>query len=57
MTAQELEFIYAADELYGAFCRSAIGSRQKAALEEFARAFNAWGDHPGKITESERHRP
>jgi poly-gamma-glutamate capsule biosynthesis protein CapA/YwtB (metallophosphatase superfamily) len=54
MKLSEFEFIHAADELYSAFCRSAVGSRQTKALQEFARASNAWEDHPGKVAERER---
>lgn len=48
MKIEELEFIWAADELYSAFCKSGVGTRQNDALKEFARACNTWKKHPGK---------
>jgi len=43
-----LAYVSAADDLYAAFCEYATTPGQIEALRDFAKASNAWDDHPLK---------
>jgi hypothetical protein len=52
----ELAFLDAADELYAAVRESnPTYPPQVAALAEFARAYDAWEDHPRKVSHTDRN--
>lgn len=54
MDKHERDFIAAADDLYAAFSHSPQTLGQREALNDFARASNAWLDHPGKLEAKQR---